>query len=160
MRQRDDVTTSGVQFLDEGARLKRRIQSFIEDVKTEDDVLRKKLKMQRNLELHQRRWKDTGPDGQEYRRVCGEKGWTFGAMRRLCHSWCPVGPGSHEPADPKVFLTADELTRNEEEKRLARERAKEEGAARKAARFETVEPGLPLPAEARMAPWAAELSRG
>ena len=57
-----------------GARLKRRIQSFIEDVKTEDDVQREKIKMARNLDLHQRKWRATGPDGREYRKTCGEKG--------------------------------------------------------------------------------------
>ena len=139
VRVRENFTPSGVEFLDEGARLKRRIQSFIEDVKTEDDVQREKMKMARNLELHQRRWRDEGPDGREYRMACGEKGWTYGAMRRLCHDWTPIGPGSHEPADASVFLTPEELARNEEEKRLARERAKEAGAARKAARWGTVE---------------------
>ena len=139
VKVRANVTPSGVEFLDEGARLKRRIQSFIEDVKTEDDVQREKIKMARNLDLHQRKWRDRGPDGQAYRKTCGEKGWTYSAMRRLCHDWCPIGPGSHEPSEPSMFLTAEELARNEEEKRLARERAKEEGAARKAARFGTVE---------------------
>ena len=139
VKARDNVTPSGVEFLDEGARLKRRIQSFIEDVKTEDDVQREKIKMARNLDLHQRKWRDQGPDGHEYRKSCGEKGWPYGAMRRLCHNWSPIGPGSHEPSEPSMFLTPEELARNEEEKRLARERAKEEGAARKAARFSTVE---------------------
>ena len=94
MRHRYNVTASGIEVLEEGAQLKRRVQSFLE-AKTEDDVLREKMKLQRNLELHQRRWSDKGSDGQEYRKVCGEKGWTFGAMRRLCQEWRPVGPDSH-----------------------------------------------------------------
>ena len=55
VKARDNVTPFGVEFLDEGERLKRRIQSFIEDVKTEDDVQREKIKMARNLDLHQRK---------------------------------------------------------------------------------------------------------
>ena len=50
-RTRDNVTATGVEFLDEGVRLKRRIQSFLE-AKTDDDVARERLKLQRNLEIH------------------------------------------------------------------------------------------------------------
>ena len=71
---------SGVEFLDEGARMKLRIQSFLE-AKTEDYVQHEKAKFQRNLEAHHRKWSEEGPDGRQYREVCGEKGWTYDAMR-------------------------------------------------------------------------------
>ena len=90
MRPRVGVTTTGVGFLDEGARVKARIEEF-KDVKANAEEAEEQRKFLLRLAEHQRKWSDESYRGELYREECGGKGWTFDELVRH------ATPGSRSP---------------------------------------------------------------
>ena len=92
MRPRQGVTTKGVDFfLDEGARMKARIEEF-EQVKTAAEKVEEQRKFIQRLAEHQRKWSDDSYRGELYREEGGAKGWTFDELRKTCHAWKSISP--------------------------------------------------------------------
>ena len=100
LRPRQGVTTTGMDFLHEGARTKARNEEF-KDVKTDAEKKVEKEKFLVRLAEHQRRWSDEGYQGKRYREECGAKGWTFDELRKTCHPLEANGPLGAEALRPE-----------------------------------------------------------
>ena len=66
LRPQENVTSTGIDLLEEGARMKARIQEFKED-KTEEEVREEKEKLRLRLLEHQRKWSAQDYEGEKYR---------------------------------------------------------------------------------------------
>ena len=115
LRPRENVTSTGIDFLEEGARMKSRIEEF-KEYKTEAEIREEKEKMRLRLFEHQRKWSAQDRDGERYREKYGDWGWTFNEMRKVCHAWKPRAHWEQEPPDKSLFLTEAERVEYEEEK--------------------------------------------